>query len=448
MPSRQTALRLLALSLKDGPWTKAALRNRIVRALGEKSLDAQGLAARLVFVHDEGRSPSLEALRHTLGADPALATLWADPQAADIEVRVLLDPPVMQPPAAEILRLIRLPELPTVGDLAAWLGLDPPQLDWLCDQQRRQAAVTAPRLCHYRYQWRERPGRTPRLIEAPKSRLKAIQRRILREILDRVPVHPAAHGFRRRRSCLSHAEQHLGQEAVLRLDISDFFPSVGIARVRGLFRALGYPPPVALSLAGLCTHAASPALLGEGLSRLDWHQRKRIASVHLPQGAPSSPAIANLCAWRLDCRLTALAKRLGLIYTRYADDLAFSGGRTLARRSNGLHALIGSICAEEGFSLNFRKTRLMTAAQRQMLTGILVNRRPNCLREDYDRLKATLFNCVRHGPASQNRAGIPDFKGHLRGRIAHVVSLNPERGRRLRTLFEAIEWDQRAEKPR
>lgn len=441
IPSRHTALRLLALSLKDGPWSKAALRNRIVRALGEETLDAQGLAARLVFLHDEERCPSLDALRHTLGADAALAALWGDAEPAGPKVRVLLDPPVMQPPAAEILRLIRLPDLPTAGDLARWLGLDASQLAWLCDQRRRQAAVTSRRLCHYRYHWRERPGRPPRLIEAPKTRLKAIQRQILHEILDRVPVHPSAHGFRRRHSCLSYAEPHLAREAVLRLDLSDFFHSVAIARVRGLFRALGYPPTVAGCLAGLCTHAGSAALLGPDLSRLDWHQRKRITSAHLPQGAPSSPAIANLCAWRLDCRLAGLAEQLRLSYTRYADDLAFSGGRSLARRSSQLHALIGSICTEEGFTLNFRKTRLMTAAQRQMLAGILVNRRLNCPREDYDRLKATLFNCVRHGPASQNRAGVPDFKGHLRGRIAHLGALNPDRGQRLRRLFDAIVWE-------
>jgi hypothetical protein len=71
----------------------------------------------------------------------------------------------------------------------------------------------------------------------------------------------------------------------------------------------------------------------------------------------------------------------------------------------------------------------------------VVNERPNLTRTDYDRLKATLHNCVKHGPAAQNRDGHADFRAHLAGRVAYAAWLNPARGRRLRELFERIAWD-------
>jgi RNA-directed DNA polymerase len=88
-----------------------------------------------------------------------------------------------------------------------------------------------------------------------------------------------------------------------------------------------------------------------------------------------------------------------------------------------------------------RKSRFMRQGVRQQLAGVVVNTRTNIRREDYDRLKAILTNCIRHGPASQNRDGHSDFQGHLAGRIAYVAMLNPERGRRLRGLFDRIAWD-------
>ncbi len=165
------------------------------------------------------------------------------------------------------------------------------------------------------------------------------------------------------------------------------------------------------------------------------------AAPHLPQGAPTSPALANLCAYRLDCRIAALARSTGADYTRYADDLAFSGGREFERvvRRFSLH-----VCAtvmEEGFAVHHRKTRIMRqAACAQHLAGLVVNRRLNVLRTDYDRLKAILTNCIRHGADSQNRAAIADFRAHLLGLISFVEMLNPSRGARPCALYAQITW--------
>jgi hypothetical protein len=162
---------------------------------------------------------------------------------------------------------------------------------------------------------------------------------------------------------------------------------------------------------------------------------------HLPQGAASSPALANLCAYRLDCRLAALARSAGAAYTRYADDLAFSGGPELERCARRFHVHVCRIALEEGFEVHTRKTRFMRQGVRQQLAGVVVNSRPNLRRADYDRLKAILHNCVRHGPQSQNRDGHSDFRAHLAGRVAYWRWLNPERGARLRALFDRVAWD-------
>src|SRR6185437_1264400 len=163
---------------------------------------------------------------------------------------------------------------------------------------------------------------------------------------------------------------------------------------------------------------------------------RQLATPHLPQGAPTSPALANLAAFRLDRRLSGLAARNGLRYSRYADDLTFSGGR-LRRGWAGLEALVGEIARSEGFALNPAKSTLRTAAARQQVCGIVVNAAPNAPRAEYDRLKAILHNAARHGPASQ---GLSGRTAELQGRIAWVASLNPARGDKLKRRYAQIDW--------
>jgi retron-type reverse transcriptase len=151
--------------------------------------------------------------------------------------------------------------------------------------------------------------------------------------------------------------------------------------------------------------------------------------------------LANLVCFSLDRRLSGLAARLGARYTRYADDLVFSGDRRLIRDAPAIERLVATICADESFMLNERKRRVMPRSARQRVTGVVVNERVNVPREEFDRLKATLFNAVRDGPTSQNREGLEDFRAHLTGRVAWVSSLNPARGARLRALLEQIDWE-------
>jgi hypothetical protein len=236
----------------------------------------------------------------------------------------------------------------------------------------------------------------------------------------------------------------VAQPFVLTLDLAEFFPTVTAARVGALFRTAGYPEAVARLLAGLCTNRVPAYVWTDRTAPLHgpelWRMRRLYGQPHLPQGAPSSPALANLAAYRLDCRLAGLASALGACYTRYADDLALSGGMDLARAARRVIARVAAIALEEGFRVQPRKTRVMRAGVCQRVTGVVINAHPNVTRDTFDVLKATLHNCVRRGPAAENRAGHPDFRAHLAGRIAHVAMLNPARGRRLQALFEQIAW--------
>jgi RNA-directed DNA polymerase len=344
-------------------------------------------------------------------------------------------------PAAQVWQV---PEIAAEGALAAWLGLSVSELEWLADLKNLGAKRKEEKLRHYRFRILSKAAGGVRLIEMPKPRLKEIQRRILAEILAAIPAHPAAHGFVKGRSIKTFAAPHAGRRVVLRMDIKEFFPCLRRARVQALFRTAGYPERVADLLGGLCTSAVprdiwihpAPALDPVEFSEL----RRLYADPHLPQGAPTSPALANLCTFRADCRLHGLARAAGASYTRYADDLAFSGDEELESRVDRFAAHVAAILGEEDLQLNHRKTRVMRQGVRQYLAGVVANQHVNVVRADFDRLKATLTNCVHRGPAGQNRENHPAFRQHLAGRVAFVEMLNPQKGARLRRIFDRIDW--------
>jgi len=436
----QNSARLLALSILDTPWKRAALTDLLSTALSGGPPNPSTLTARLFFHCGTERSPSFWRLVDFLTADEDFRKRFEQSGAAQAGLRLQLQPATMQ---AMISGLVAfpVPQIPTTHDLAGWLGLSDRELEWFSGINRRYDPKQKFNLHHYRYEWKPRRHGHQRLLEIPKPRLKAIQKRVLGEILNRVPVHASAHGFCRGRSCRTSVMPHLDQDVLLRLDLNNFFTSISSARVQAVFRSLGYPCGVGRVLAGLCTHRTSAPLSGRGFQQLPWDSRKLLSHRHLPQGAPTSPALANLCAWRFDSRLQGLARRLDLHYTRYADDLAISGTINQDYLAGVVQPLIGAIALEEGFRLNYRKTRSMTRAQRQSFCGITTNVRPNLQRRDYDTLKAILFNCVIHGPASQNRQKRHNFRQHLQGRVSNATFLNPERGKKLQALMEQIRWN-------
>jgi hypothetical protein len=332
-----------------------------------------------------------------------------------------------------------VPALATTRELATWIGIDLHALEVLADRRCISRSSKDPRARHYRYTWIAKALGGHRLVEAPKVRLRTAQRRILDGILAHIPPHDAAHGFREGRSVVTFARRHVGHAVVLRVDLQAFFASVFAARVVGILRTAGYPEGVSRTLAALCTHRTPSDVLATAPEH-DPIDLARLRTPHLPQGAPTSGALANLAAYRLDVRITGLAAKLGATYTRYADDIVLSGDRELAHAAPTIVARLAAIANDEGFSLNFRKTRVMTSSARQRITGIVVNEKLSVPRAEIERLRAILHNCTRHGPATQNRDAHSDFRAHLRGRVAWVSSLDPAKGARLHALFEQIRW--------
>lgn len=341
-----------------------------------------------------------------------------------------------------------LPTIETTTDLAKWLTVTSAELEWFADLRGLSLRATLTQLRHYNYRVLAKDSASIRLIECPKCRLKTLQRQILTGILEKIPLHRAIHGFCKGRSVNTFTAPHVGQPAILRMDLRDFFPCISAARVQAFFRTIGYPEPVSDLLGALCTTATPRHIWNAPIPDLNpaylRDYRVLYTRRHLPQGAPTSPLLANLCFYRADCRLSGLARASGVQYTRYADDLAFSGPATFAHRAARFSLHVASILSEEGFVVSHRKTRVMRGGVRQHLAGLVINHHANVPRPDFDLLKATLTNCARLGPESQNRQSHPQFRAHLEGRVAYLESINPAKALRLRSLFNQINWGERS----
>jgi RNA-directed DNA polymerase len=444
MDRRTRFVRNIAAGMLAGEWSAPALRAAIHHATG-KDLDwAAPLVARLI---DAQPIPvAFGTLVVWLGADAPLA------QALDEYARARSDDdrfpihriffPPSEPPKPVPEWASHLPRWRTEEEVAGALGVPLPQLLWLADPTGRNPGARNAALRTYRCKWVPKRSGGARLLEVPTPLLRRAQRKLLDAVLNQLPPHDAAHGFRVGRSPLTNAAEHCGRAVVLKFDLADFFPSIPVARVFALFGSLAYPDAVVRLLGALCTTR---------LRRADWNARPnpahdgsehsqwvKFGARHLPQGAPTSPALANLIARRLDVRLAGLAEACGATYTRYADDLTFSGDEALRRGAHRFERRVVLIAAEEGFTVNRGKTRVRTQSERQTVTGLVVNEKPNVSRAEFDRLKAILTNCARHGAESQNRAGVPDFRAHLLGRVAQVRAANPARGAKLKALFDRV----------
>lgn len=403
--SRRETARVLAGSFLGGEWELEAMAKRAGRALGRR------------VWHRRVAERTLRAYRHPPRDRPRELADFVFTLLDDVRLPPqLLREPVFHTEMAP--GRWPVPRIDTLGDLADRLELDPGQLDWLADVRGLERTSTG-KLRNYTYVRVPRRSGPPRVLERPKARLKEIQRWILRELLAWIPAHDAAHGFVKGRSAHTHAALHVGRKVVVRLDLEDFFAAVSAARVYGIFRTAGYPEAVAHTLTGLCTNAV-PA--DESVPE-HFRLARRLATPHLPQGAPTSPALANLAAHALDRRLAGLAREIGATYSRYADDLVLSADHHLRTP----HAAVTEIARDEGFNVNRGKTRTMGRGSRQVVTGIVVNAHPNVPRAEYDRLKAILH---------QGAEGVDPAQ--LLGRISWVEAINPARGAKLRALWTAL----------
>jgi hypothetical protein len=339
------------------------------------------------------------------------------------------------------LRAVERPHWPGIAHLAEGLDVSVEGL-WRLTRSaswQRRAPLGEQ---HYRCELLPKRGGGWRLLEVPHPYLRTLQRKVLDQLLAQVPPHESACAYVRGRSVVDHARAHAGQPVLLKFDLQDFFATVRASRVHASFVALGYSAAVARELMALCT-TATPEPVLERLREeggLTWQQASRLRDAHLPQGAPSSAALANLCAFRMDTRIAGLARAFGARYTRYADDIVLSGDAGLRRAADRIEARIGGFALDEGFALNHRKTRCVPASRRQEVAHIVVNAQPNLPRVEFDRLKATLHRCATRGPSSQNREGLPQWEQHLRGRVAWAAQVNAQKAQRLQRLLARIDW--------
>jgi retron-type reverse transcriptase len=320
-----------------------------------------------------------------------------------------------------------LPLLHTAAELARAMKITVGQLRFL-SYSRRVSAVS-----HYkRFQIPKKSGGM-RQISAPMPRLKAAQEWVLGNILEKVPAHDAAHGFRRGRSIVSNAAPHAGAEVVVNLDLKDFFPTITYRRIRGVFRKLGYSEQVATILALVCSEPETDAVQLDGRT---YHVAR--GERFLPQGAPTSPAITNLLCRRLDARLSRVAEQLGFRYTRYADDLTFSASGESAANVGKILRRVRWVVGQENLRVHPDKTRVWRRGRRQEVTGLVVNQRVNVSRRLLRRFRATLYQIECDGPEGKRWGNSRNVLSSLHGFANFVAMVDPARGAPLRERVRAL----------
>lgn len=327
----------------------------------------------------------------------------------------------------EKLQTAGLPVLSGPADVALALGLDVGQLRWLCFHD------DASRVSHYRQFTVPKRSGGRRVLAAPLPHLKKAQRWVFDNILRKLEVEEPAHGFVRGRSTVTNAKPHVGRDLVINLDLEGYFPSVTFPRVRGFLEHLGYSPAAATILALLCTECPRRPMRYGG-------QRYHVAigERSLPQGACTSPALANQVTKKLDRRLAGLCRSHGWRYTRYADDMSLSAPKGKREEVGRLLGAVRRIVEDEGFVLNDAKRRIQRCGGQQLVTGVIVNDKLGLPRKEVRQLRAILHNARKTGLEAQNRDGRRHFRAWLRGKLAYLAMVDRDKGRAMLAELEKL----------
>lgn len=271
--------------------------------------------------------------------------------------------------------------------------------------------------CYHKVEIPKKKGGV-RVLDIPSVELKYIQRWILDNILDKIHISTYANGFIKNKSILTNAQLHVNSECVINIDLKDFFPSISFKQVFGIFRYYGYTKELSYTLSKLCTYQGT-----------------------LPQGSPASPAITNILCLKLDKRLGELGKSFQASYSRYADDITFSGKKAIAHL---LPAAMG-IIRDEHFSVNLEKTHIAYSHQRQEVTGLIVNGKQVRISQKYKRkLRQEIYYCKKYG-VRNHLEYIDDhhafYKEHLYGQAYFINMVEPILGKELLELLDSISWE-------
>jgi RNA-directed DNA polymerase len=304
--------------------------------------------------------------------------------------------------------------------------------------------------CYREFRISKRSGGVRRIV-VPEPELMAVQRWIVREILRREPVHPSSFAYARGSSIVGCARRHVGTGWLLKLDIHDFFESIPEKSVYRVFRSIGYQRLVAFELARLCTRPwlFPPAATLDARRVRHWETRgievyRREFTGYVPQGAPTSPMLSNLVCRGLDEELTAFAASAGLVYTRYSDDITFSGAAGGFSRDRALRivAEVRTILARYRFRLHERKISIVPPGGRKVVLGLLVDReRPRLSPELRHRLKDHVRGIEKFGIAAhasdRKFASVTGMINHIAGLLRFAGHVEPDLVDPLRARFDA-----------
>lgn len=295
-----------------------------------------------------------------------------------------------------------------------------------------------------------------RTICVPSPMLLRVQRYIHERILVHLPVHPASIAYNPGRVMVEDVAVHCGCQWLIKVDIKNFFEAIPEQVVYRVFRGAGYPALISFEMARLCTRVPMPFALERPFNYApNRSERYSITSYSkylqgsLPQGSPSSPLLANLCSRALDERIEELALRHGLVYTRYADDIALSSEDKSFGRGHARHIIrkLYAIMRDCGFAPNLAKTIVVPPGGRKVLLGLYVDTdRPRLSREFRAKLEQHLHFCLRPdvgAVAHSKRRGfdaVLGFRNHVRGLIAYAIQVDPDYGEKRLTDFNKVVW--------
>jgi RNA-directed DNA polymerase len=244
-----------------------------------------------------------------------------------------------------------------------------------------------------------------RAIDSPHRQLKALQRWVLKNILERLSVSDYAKGFVPKTSLVDNALPHVGNQYVLKIDLKDFFPSIKASYVYSVFRSVGYSTQVSFFLTSICT------LKG-----------------YLPQGAPTSPYLSNLVCLRLDQRIGKYCDKHALVYTRYADDISVSGNKLKIIKSAWI--VLRLIINEEGFAINKNKEMLSGPRSRREVTGLITTPAISIGKVKYNYYRNKIFHLFKESSS--------ESKEKIIGILSYVSSVDKKKCIKLREYYNSL----------
>ncbi len=296
------------------------------------------------------------------------------------------------------------------------------------------------------FKLRKRNGKY-REIMSPAKDLKYIQKWILVNILEKYPLKDSCKGFRKGISIYDNAKVHEKAEIILKVDLLKFYDTITEKRVYGIFKAMGYVENLAYTLAKLTTAKHRLSYWND----FDEKSKEILSSLIiekppiLPQGAPTSPMLANILATKMDYRFEALGRKLNCNYSRYADDLTFS-----IKKDGKLPSLklITKIISEEGFFINEEKTKYMKKGCKQYVTGLTTTNGVNVSKKYRKEISEHIFYCRKYGVAGhleRRREEFPkynslNFHDWLYGHLCFMKSINENVSKKMLEDFNKINW--------